>query len=125
MADILDKAILIGMGLEKKVKKIADKLVEEAVKTEEGDESKLPPRKELENKVVEEGVKILREVVAAAKSGKDMIDEHIKNAVQEMLEKFKVATREDIDVIEKMAQNAREKVDRLEKRIEELETKLQ
>ncbi|OGP30120.1 MAG: hypothetical protein A2073_07745 [Deltaproteobacteria bacterium GWC2_42_11] len=81
----------------------------------------MPPRKELENKVVEDAVKILRGVVAAAKSGKEMIDEHIKNAVQEILEKFKVATREDIDVIEKMAQVAREKVDRLEKRIEELE----
>lgn len=120
MADILDKAILIGMGLEKKLKDTINELADEAKKGD-GDESKLPPRKEFENKVVEEGVKILREVVAAAKSGKEMIDEHIKNAVQEILEKFKVATREDIEVIEKMAQNAREKVDRLEKRVEELE----
>src|SRR3990172_3863188 len=103
MADILDKAILIGMGIEKKLKQAVDELAEEAKKEDTG-ESKLHPRKELENKVVEDAVKILRGVVAAAKSGKEMIDEHIKNAVQEILEKFKVATREDIDVIEKMAQ---------------------
>lgn len=122
MTDILDKAILVGMGMEKRVKDFLNELSEEAKTSGTG--SKLPPAKEVENRVVEEGVKILREIVAAARSGKEMIDEHIKNAVEEILERFKVATREDIDVVEKMAQVAREKVDRLEKRIEELEKNL-
>lgn len=122
MTDILDKIILIGMGLEKKLKDSISKLAEESKKGKTADtDGGLPPRKELENKVVEEGVRILREVADAARTGKEFIDEHINNTVCEILERFKVATREDIEVIEKMAQNAREKVDKLEKRIEELE----
>ncbi|MBI5681936.1 MAG: 2-polyprenylphenol 6-hydroxylase [Deltaproteobacteria bacterium] len=77
MSDILDKAILIGLGLEKKIKDAINELADEAKKGK-ADESNLPPRKEFENKVVEEGVNILREVVAAAKSGKEFIDELIK-----------------------------------------------
>ena len=51
------------------------------------------------------------------------MDKEIEEAVQHLLEKFKVATRDDIEIIEKMAQVAREKVDALEKRIERLEKK--
>jgi len=40
-----------------------------------------------------------------------------------LFDKFKLVTRDDIEVIEKMASKAREKVDALEKRIEELEKK--
>ena len=124
MTDILDKAILIGMAVEKRLKEFASELIKEA-KEEGVAESKLPPRKEVENRVVEEGVKILRELVSAARSGKEVIDKHIHDAVEEMLERFKVATREDLDVIEKMARVAREKVDKLEERILDLEARIQ
>ena len=123
MTDILDKAILIGLGLEKRVKDALNKLVSEGKEAKTGEGGELPPKQELENKLVDEGVKAVRELVATVKAGKEKVDKEIEEAVKHLLEKFKVATKDDMEIIEKMAQVAREKVDKLEKRIEELEKK--
>jgi len=109
MTDILDKAILIGLGLEKRVKDALNELVSEGKEAKTGEGGELPPKQELENKLVDEG--------------KEKVDKEIEEAVKHLLEKFKVATKDDMEIIEKMAQVAREKVDKLEKRIEELEKK--
>lgn len=115
MADILDKAILIGMEIEKRIKRVLDELAEE------GKTSGLPPRQEIENRLVEEGVKAIRDIIATVKAGKEKVDKEIQEVVERLLERFKVATRDDMEIIEKMAQVAREKVDALEKRVAELE----
>ncbi|MEK7688742.1 MAG: hypothetical protein AAB313_00640 [Deltaproteobacteria bacterium] len=123
MTDILDKAILIGIGLEKRAKDILNELASEGKESKTGAEGELPPKQELENKLVEEGTKVVRELIASVKAGKEKVDKEIEEAVQHLLEKFKVATKDDMEIIEKMAQVAREKVDALEKRIERLEKK--
>ena len=123
MTDILDKAILIGIGLEKRAKDILNELASEGKEAKTGEGGELPPKQELENKLVEEGTKVVRELIASVKAGKEKVDKEIEEAVQHLLEKFKVATKDDKEIIEKMAQVAREKVDALEKRIEQLEKK--
>lgn len=123
MTDILDKAILIGIGLEKRAKDILNELASEGKEAKTGEGGELPPKQELENKLVEEGTKVVRELIASVKAGKEKVDKEIEEAVQHLLEKFKVVTKDDIEIIEKMAQVAREKVDALEKRIERLEKK--
>ncbi len=123
MTDILDKAILIGIGLEKRLKDTLNELASEGKEAKTGEGGELPPKQELENKLVEEGTKAVREIIATVKAGKEKVDKEIEEAVQHFLEKFKVATKDDMEIIEKMARVAREKVDKLEKRIEELEKK--
>ena len=123
MTEILDKAILIGIGLEKRLKDTLNELASEGKEAKTGEGGELPPKQELENKLVEEGTKVVRELIATVKAGKEKVDKEIEEAVQHLLEKFKVATKDDMEIIEKMAQIAREKVDALEKRIEKLEKK--
>lgn len=123
MTDILDKAILIGIGVEKRLKDTLNELASEGKEAKTGEGGELPPKQELENKLVEEGTKVVREIIATVKAGKEKVDKEIEEAVQHLLEKFKVATKDDMEIIEKMAQIAREKVDKLEKRIEKLEKK--
>ncbi|MBI5047803.1 MAG: accessory factor UbiK family protein [Deltaproteobacteria bacterium] len=121
MTDILDKAILIGLGLEKRVKDALNELASEGKEAKTGEGGELPPKQELENKLVDEGVKAVRELIATVKGGKEKVDKEIQEVVERLLEKCKVATKDDMEIIEKMAQVAREKVDALEKRMEELE----
>jgi BMFP domain-containing protein YqiC len=123
MADIIDRAILFGMGIEKKLKGLIDEVVEDGKgkEREVGKEAQLPPRKELENRLVEEGVHLIREAIATARGGKEKVEKEIQEIVERFLDRCKVTTRDDIEVIQKMAQVAREKVDSLEKRIKKLE----
>ena len=126
MSDIIDKAILFGMGLEKRLKGVVDEVVEEGKEdaSKSGEEGKLPPRKDFENRLVDEGVKVIRELVESVKGGKEKVDGEIREVAERFAERCNVATREDIEIIQKMAQVAREKVDTLEKRVAELEKKL-
>lgn len=117
MTDLLDKTILVGMGIEKRIKKVLDELAEE------GKTSGLPPRQEIENRIVEEGVKTIRDLIATVRAGKEKVDKEIQDLVERLLDRFKVVTRGDIEIVERMAQVAREKVDALEKRVDELEKK--
>jgi len=126
MADIIDRAILFGMGLEKRLKGVVDEVVEEGKSGEsEGTEGeKLSPKKEFENRLVEEGVQILRELVETVRGGKEKVDGEIHEVAERFADKCKVATKDDIEIIQKMAQVAREKVDKLEKRVAALEKEL-
>jgi BMFP domain-containing protein YqiC len=123
MADIIDKAILFGMGLEKRLKGLIDEVVEEGRgkegEVEEG--AQLPPRQELENRLAEEGVHLIREIIATARGGKERVEKEIQEIVERFLDRCMFATKDDIEVIQKMAQVAREKVDSLEKKIKKLE----
>ena len=127
MADLLDKAILIGMGLEKKAKEVLAEL-EQAGKAEkpqaEGAEAGLPPKQMAENKVVEEGIKALKEFLSLVKTGKEKLEKEFSTSSEKVLEKLNVPTQNDMDVIKEMARVAREKGDKLEKRVAELESRL-
>ena len=136
MADILDKAILIGMGLEKKAREMLEELQRAGkqgtderagVKAEEtGAPSSegLPPRQAVENKLVEDGVAVLKEFLAFVKAGKEKLEKEVSSSSGKVFEKLHVASQDDIDIIKEMARTAREKVDKLEKRVEELEARL-
>jgi len=125
MADLLDKAILIGMGLEKKAKEALCEL-ESAGKSAKGAPSSegLPPRQAAENRVVDEGVRALTEFVSLVKSAKEKLEKDVASGSGKVFEKLNVATSEELEVVKEMARVAREKTDRLEKRVAELEARL-
>lgn len=125
MSDLFDKAILIGMGLEKKAKEVLGEL-ENAGKTskEAAGSEGLPPRQAAENKVVDEGVRALKEFVTLVKSAKEKLEKDVSSGSEKVFEKLNVATQNDIELIKEMARVAREKVDKLEKRVAELEARI-
>lgn len=124
MADLFDKAILIGMGLEKKAKEVLGEL-ESAGKISKGAPSEgLPPRQAAENRVVDEGVRALTEFVSLVKAAKEKIEKDVATGSGKVFEKLNVSTQDDLEVVKEMARVAREKVDRLEKRVAELESRL-
>lgn len=127
MADIFDKAILIGIGLEKKAKEVIDELQRAGKEStaEKGEGPDLTARQAAENKVVDEGVKALKEFLSVIQAGKERLEKEVSASSEKVLERLNVATQNDIDIIKEMARVAREKVDRLEKRVQELEGKLE
>lgn len=123
MSDLLDKAILIGMGLEKKAKEVLDEL-ESAGKSKAAGQEELPPRQAAENKVVDEGVRALKEFVTVVKGAKEKLEKEFSTGSEKVFGKLNVATQADLEVVLEMARVAREKVDKLEKRVAELESRL-
>ncbi len=134
MADLIDKTILIGMGLEKKVKEVIDELQEAGKESSEAEgegkkaggegEGELPPKQAVENRVVEDGVKVLKEFLSLLKAGRERVEKEVSSSSEKLLEKINAATKEDVDIVKEMARVAREKVDSLEKRMAELEERL-
>ncbi len=125
MTDFIDRAILIGLGLEKKIKELVgelQRLGEKEVKTGKEGEG-LTPKKRLENMIVEESMNLVKELLSTLRSGKERLEEEVVDFSQRFVERLNLATKEDIDVIKEMARVAREKVDAIEKKIEELEHK--
>lgn len=135
MADIMDKMIHVWMGLEKKAREAFEELesegrVDEHVKdaktkpadTEEVSED-LTSRKKFENKVVETGLNVGKEVVTTIKGGKDRIEEELVDVFEVVSDKLGLVNKDDLDTAIEMARIAREKVTELEKRIEALEKK--
>lgn len=134
MADIIDKVIEVGMGLEKKAKEVLDELQKsgEAAKKKkaaEGTEATGAPgglsgAQVVENRVVEEGVKALKEFLCVINTVKEKLGREFAAGSGKLAEGLHVATEDDIDVVREMARVAREKVDELEKRMEALEARL-
>jgi len=126
MADILDKAVRIGLGLEKKAKETLEEL-ERAGKTaaEAGSagagEQGLTTKQTVENKVVEDAVKVLKDLLEVITSGKERFEKEAQATSERVMERLNVPTRTEVDVIKEMARISREKVDLLERRLEELE----
>ena len=120
MSDIIKKAFLIGKGLEERAGKVLDDLAKEGEKRV----SDLPTTKEeFENKLVEGGTRVAGKTIDHFKKDKEKIEEKVCEVIEGLFDRLKLVTRDDIEVIEKMASKAREKVDALEKRVEELEKK--
>lgn len=129
MPDFIDRAILIVMGLEKKVKGVMDELADEGrteVDRAEGDGAEgedLPLHKKAENKIVEEGVKALQELRGVLREGKERFEKEVIKNASALVETLNVATRSELDTVKEMARVAREKVDALEKKIKDFEKK--
>ena len=127
MADLFEKAVLIGIGLEKKAKEVLSEL-EKAAVSEKGAEGEakenLTSRQLIENKVVEDGVKALKEFLSVINSAKGKLEREFTGSSEKVMHGLNVATKDDLDVVKEMARVAREKVDKLEKRITALEEKL-
>ncbi len=123
MTDILDKAIQLGVGLEKKAKEFVEEMKKAgaaATAPKEG-AGGLTPRQELENRVVEEGVKAVKEFLAFLSSARDRLEKGASSTSEQVLEKLNIASQADLDVVKEMARVAREKVDELEKKVAVLE----
>lgn len=125
MSDLFDKAILIGMGLEKKAKEVLEEL-EKTGKTgkEAAGSEGLGPKQTIENKVVDEGVRALKEFVTIVKGAKEKLEKEVSTGSEKVFEKLNVATQDDLEVVKEMARVARERVEKLEKRVAELESRL-
>jgi len=131
MADLIDKAILIGIGLEKKAKETLEELQKagkSAKETEAGAQGapaeELTPKQLIENKVVEDGVSVLKEFLGVVKSAKEKLEKDLSSSSGRVLEKLNLPTTDELDIVREMARVAREKVDKLEKKVEELEGRL-
>lgn len=130
MSDLLDKAVLIGMGLEKKAKEALEELERSGkaateARTATGATGPVLSSKQLiENKVVEDAVKVLKDLLSAITTGKEKFEKEAQATTERVMDKLNVPTRTEVDVIKEMARISREKVDLLERRVEELERRL-
>lgn len=123
MTDLLDKAIQIGLGLEKKAKEFVDEVQKAgaAARAPKEGAASLTAKQELENRIVEEGMKAVKEFLSFLSSAKDRLEKGASSTSEQVLEKLNIATQADLDVLKEMARVAREKVDALEKKVAELE----
>jgi len=128
MTDFIDKAMLIGVGLEKKIKELMVELEKkgkeerrEGAVAAEGEG--LGPGQRFENRIVEDGVKAVRELLSVLREGKARVEGEACEAAEGLTTKLHLATTEELEVVKEMARVAREKVDALEKRLDELEGK--
>jgi len=131
MSDMLDNILLVGMGLETKVKEAFDELRKsgkgeggkdgEKGGGEDGGKDGLSPKQVVENKIVDEGIGVVKELLCVVDGAKTRIEEEISANSGRIRTKLHAADSEEIEVIKEMARVAREKVDTLEKRVNELE----
>lgn len=125
MADLLDKAILIGMGLERKAREVLEELEKSGKGSKDASGEGLPPREAVENRVVDEGVRALKEFLSVVSSAKEKLEKEVTSSSGKVFEKLNVATQDELEVVKEMARLAREKVDKLEKRVSDLEARLE
>lgn len=123
MTDLLDKAILIGMGLEKKAREAVEEL-QKAGKESRAGEGGLRPTQSVENRVVEEGVTLFKEFANVLKAARERVESGVHDSSEMVFSRLNVPTTDEIEVAKEMARVAREKVEALEKRLTELESRL-
>lgn len=120
MFKTVEKAILIGKGVEGRVIDLLNSLAEEGEKRG----SVFPSKEEFENSLVEGGVEAAKKVLSSLKEDKAKLEKKVEDVLQGLVEKIHLASKEDVELVEKMASKAREQVDKLEKKIKELEKKI-
>jgi BMFP domain-containing protein YqiC len=136
MSDFFDKALLLGAGLESKLKELACELQssgkqaraknedaeKEACDSDTASETEgLGAKERVENKLVTEGVKGIKELLNLLKEGKDKVEGEVSGVADTIADKMGLATVSELTTVKEMARVAREKVDALEKRLEKLE----
>ncbi len=120
MSDIIDKVMHVGSGIEKKV----CELLEELEKKGSGEEAEgLGAAKRLENRVVEDGVKAVKELLFLLKECKEKVGSEASGVADSVASRLNFASASELEVVKEMARVAREKVDALEKRLKKLEGK--
>lgn len=124
MADVIEKAILIGAGVEKKLKDIL-KEFEESGKKERGaaGQADLPPSQSFQNKLVEDASRAVKELLSVLKDGRTKVEGEVCSAAESIADKLGLATKDDLEIVKEMARVAREKADSLEARLDAMEHK--
>lgn len=121
MAEIVDKAVYLGLGIGEKIKDVVNDLAEAGERARSGEG--LGAVKEAENKFVDEAVKFISETLKQANVAKEKAESLTVEIAEGVADKLKLATKDELDVVEKLALIAREKIDALEKRVKALEDK--
>lgn len=118
MSTVFDKVVLAGMGLERKVRKKVDELAKEGnVEAEEGHEMK----ENFENELVENIVNVVGAGLKKVGVAKKEVDAVVESLAEDMAERLKIVTLDDLDIVEKLVMGTREKTLQLEKRVKKLE----
>ncbi len=119
MSTVFDKVVLAGMGLERKMRKKVDELAKDGeVEAEEGHEMK----ENFENELVENIVNVVGAGLKKVGVAKKEIDSVVESLAEDMAERLKIVTLDDLDVVEKLVMGTREKTLQLEKRVKKLES---
>ena len=118
MSGLLDKVLLAGLGLEHKVMEKLDELAEEGKKVQE---EGLNIGQEVENRLVEEIVKVVGAALRRVGMAKKEVDAVVASLAEDLADRLKIVTVDDLDVVEKLVLGAREDIKKLEKRVRELE----
>lgn len=117
MADLLRDLVLIGRGLISTVDEALERFIEEGEKRSR----EIPSREELENMLVERGVRAIRGGIEKVEKGWKKAEDILVERLSRLVERLDVATNERVDVVERISINTREMVEDLKKRVEELE----
>jgi len=118
MSGLLDKVILAGFGLEYKVKERVNALAKEGKPdAEEG----MKMKEDMENRMVEGIVEVVGGALKKVGLAKKEVDAVLGSLAEDVAERLKIVTMDDLDVVEKLVMVNREKVSRLEKQVKKLE----
>lgn len=124
MPGLLQEITLVtrGMIMEavEKVERTMDTLIAEGEKASHG----LSPREEIENRLVEEGVRLIKGGIDRADKVWHRAEDILIDKLSILLERLDVATTERVDVVERVSLNTREMVEELKKKVEELERRI-
>ena len=118
MSGLLDKVILAGFGLEHKLKGKINSLAKEGKQdAEEG----MKMKEDMENRMVEGIVEVVGGVLKKVGVAKKDVDAVLGSLAEDVAERLKIVTMDDLDVVEKLVMLNREKVSKLEKQVKKLE----
>ena len=118
MSGLLDKVILAGFGLEHKVKEKVNSLAKEGKPdAEEG----MKMKEDMENRMVEGIVEVVGGALKKVGVAKKEVDAVLGSLAEDLAERLKIVTMDDLDVVEKLVMVNREKVSKLEKQVKKLE----
>ena len=121
MSGLLDKVILAGFGLEHKVKGKINSLAKEGKQdAEEG----MKMKEDMENRMVEGIVEVVGGVLKKVGVAKKDVDAVLGSLAEDVAERLKIVTMDDLAVVEKLVMVNREKVSKLEKQVKKLEKAL-
>ncbi len=121
MSGLFDKVILAGFGLEHKLKGKMNSLAKEGKQdAEEGRKMK----EDMENRMVEGIVEVVGGALKKVGVAKKEVDAVLGSLAEDVAERLKIVTMDDLDVVEKLVMVNREKVSKLEKQVKKLEKAL-
>jgi len=141
MSDFFDKALLLGAGLEKKLKDLACELESTGKESRTDSEGStggegggpedsasgaegLGAKERIENKLVTEGVRGVKELVSLLKDGKNKVEGEVSWVTDSVADKLGLATASELASVKEMARIAREEADAATKNLEKAARRL-